>query len=154
MGLALRFFSCLRYSYSNTSSDVRIYRKCYESCPELCDFKRVEAKISSAKLIPSKKVKSYTRYVNKAMSRNKSNWRNMTEDEVQQLILLEMYYENNQARVIERMTRLSIDELISNIGGCVGVWSGISMITVVQVLFYCAKGAVSAFRKRTAIKRM
>lgn len=62
--------------------------------------------------------------------------RNYSTHELKQLTMIELYYEIKQVRVIEKSPRLSIDELISNIGGCLGVWSGISFLSIFQILSY------------------
>jgi Amiloride-sensitive sodium channel len=113
-----------------------------KNCPEQCNYERLEAKVSASRFVHPKKAKTMAKYFNRVFAETRDNWTNMTEDEVKELILMELYYDNMQSRVIERMTRLSIDEFISNIGGCVGVWTGISLITIIQLLFYIVKGFV------------
>lgn len=54
----------------------------------------------------------------------------------QQMALLEMYFESNQLVVMEKIRRMTVDSLISSIGGSLGVWTGISIISVAQALIY------------------
>lgn len=80
--------------------------KCMTECREPCEYVSVAAKISSAYFPTPVKADALTTYVNRAL--------NTTYDRtiIEQFTLLEIYFETNQYRVVEKMERISVDDLI------------------------------------------
>lgn len=96
------------------------------------------------------KVPAFTIYLNRAFSESGLKF---TEAETRQLSLFEMYYEIGEQRVIEKITRTSVDELISNIGGALGVWTGLSILSIYQCAIYVVRGSC-AFCASRACKNL
>lgn len=48
----------------------------------------------------------------------------------------------------EEVPTYTVDTFISNIGGQLGLWLGASVISVVQIVYYCC---LSAWRRRPAL---
>lgn len=83
------------------------------------------------------KVPAFTTLLNRAF---RDKGLTFTEEETRQLSFFEMYYEMEEQRVIEKITRSSIDELVGNIGGALGVWTGLSILSIYQCIIYVLKG--------------
>lgn len=49
---------------------------------------------------------------------------------------MDLYHESGEYQVVERVNRVSLDEVVSNIGGALGAWTGISFITIFQAFVY------------------
>lgn len=121
---------------------------CEDECPEPCDYAVVQAKLSSAALFPSSKVDESLDFLHRLYSTQdnydpaKSAINTRNAEELEQLTMLELYYESKQIKVMERVQRLSIDELISNIGGTLGVWSGLSLLSILQMFVYMLRALI------------
>lgn len=122
--------SCFRLQRTRLSRNGLNMSACVTQCTEPCEYDTLSAKISNAQFPSPRKLASLTTYFSRAMGQE------FTEDVVAELTLLEIYYETNQIKVVEKTERTSIDELISNIGGTLGVWMGISLVSVFQALVY------------------
>lgn len=104
--------------------------KCFAECMEPCNYDVVSTKISRAKFPAESKIESFTLYMNRALG-------NLYKASgVKHVSLLEIYFESNQMVIMERIRRISVNTLISNIGGSLGVWTGLSIISIVQALVY------------------
>jgi hypothetical protein len=112
-------------------------RKCQKECKEECDYDGQDIKLSFAQFPAPAKLQSFVTYLNRAFA---DRGLNFTKEEAQQLILFEMYHELRQTIVIEKVNRVALFELISNIGGALGVWTGLSILSLYQCFVYCMKG--------------
>jgi hypothetical protein len=124
--------------------------KCADQCPEPCTYRRIEAKISSSLLVPPNQLSGMRSAINQFFTLNREEPTNYTEDQIRQLTSIELYYEMKQMRVVEKTPRSTIDELISNIGGCLGVWSGISFLSIFQIVCYTWRALSHKLAKRKA----
>ncbi len=59
--------------------------------------------------------------------------------------LLDIFYGEVTYRVREQSERVTVDSLISKIGGSMGIWAGMSLVTVVQLLLYVLYGVLQCF---------
>jgi hypothetical protein len=130
------FFSQSIAMNPNASGANNLYQ-CYAKCDEACEYEKIDMKLSHAQFPAPTKVRAFTTYLNRVFNRKGENF---TEDETRQLSLFEMYYEMKEHRVIEKVTKTSLEELISNLGGALGVWTGLSMLSFYQMLIYLMKG--------------
>lgn len=102
--------------------------QCYADCPDACESTSVSTTVSRAGFPAPNKAGSFQTYLTRAA--NGSDFQNLT--------LVEIYFESTQYRVVTKMTRTTVDELISDIGGSLGVWTGISIVTIFQAVVYIA----------------
>lgn len=146
---AFFFFSMVAAGYSVdeplTEEQLREL-ECPSECPESCSYRSVETKISSSLFLPLNKIGKLHQVINSLLARYGSE-KNYTETELSQLTMVELFYESDQQRVVEKTPRMSIEELISNVGGCLGVWSGISFLSIFQILYYCWLGIACKLEK-------
>uniref|UniRef100_A0A914XQ49 Uncharacterized protein n=1 Tax=Plectus sambesii TaxID=2011161 RepID=A0A914XQ49_9BILA len=64
------------------------------------------------------------------------------------IIVLEFYFVSLETKLTEYYKAVSLDNLVSNIGGLIGVWAGMSFLTVFQALQYVYKFGENWRRKR------
>lgn len=115
--------------------------RCVEKCKAPCHFDTITTKVSTSQFPAPSKLASFSRYVNHSYEGTVSN------EELKQLMLLEMFYETNEYKVIEKADRVSLDQLISNIGGTLGVWTGLSVIGMFQAFMYVLYGLHATYTK-------
>jgi hypothetical protein len=141
------YFFCNLYQNSTVDPNLieagHLYDSCCMQCGEACEYEKIDTKLSHAQFPAPTKVHAFTTYLNRVFNRKGLNF---TDDETRQLSLFEMYYEMKEHRVIEKVTKTSIEELISNLGGALGVWTGLSMLSFYQMLIYVLKGFCSGKR--------
>lgn len=116
---------------------MQAIHKCMAGCAEECEYDNLDIKVSTATFPAPTKLQAFATYLSRAYANAGLNF---TEDTTRQLIFFEMFYELKEIRVIERMTRTTIAELVSNIGGALGVWTGLSILSVYQCAVYVVKG--------------
>lgn len=124
--------------------------RCESSCKEPCETDFISIKLTTAQFPAPTKLASFATFLNRAYASadtNQSRNLNFTKEEIEQLILLNIFYESNEYRVIEKVNRASADELVSNIGGVLGVWTGMSMITILQAFLYACRGLEHLLRR-------
>lgn len=109
----------------------------------------MEAKISNSLFLLPNKISKNLDAINNVLQQNGAT-NNFTKDRIRKLTMLELYYEMKQQRVVEKQPKMSIDDLISNIGGCLGVWSGISFLTLFQTVCYMCRAIGHCMAKRRA----
>ncbi len=63
-------------------------------------------------------------------------------------VILEICREFVIFQVVERHPRMTLDQLISNIGGQLGVWAGISILTLSQFVIYIISGLFTDPKKK------
>lgn len=137
---ALYFRGQLALGVSPASNPELTMAACQDGCPEPCMYDSIVATISSSILVsPSSMDVSVATFNKMMLGKNASPI--YSAENLRRLTLLELNYESRQIKVVERVQRLSIEELISNIGGCVGVWSGLSILSIVQIFVYVGRGA-------------
>ncbi len=56
-----------------------------------------------------------------------------TEESVKSRVVVDIFFESTQIHVSEMSEQRTIVKLVSNIGGNLGVWAGISIVTLYQV---------------------
>lgn len=127
-------------SYSRPGSS---YHKCKMGCNESCDWQSISSVVSSTLFPAPNKVDKLREILN-------SNGRNFSSEAVKRLALVEIYYGSLFIRYTERMERATVNELISNIGGALGAWAGISLITIYQAFIYLAMGCTNMLAARRA----
>ncbi|RNA10488.1 degenerin deg-1-like [Brachionus plicatilis] len=104
--------------------------KCYSFCPNECFQVLYETKVSSAKY-PSKWYAS--------ILKNSTNlFHQLTKydfEQMQQMILMvNVFYEQMNYNLIEEYPELSIDALLAFIGGNLGLFLGISVLSLVEII--------------------
>lgn len=122
------------YNITDPEEAANVATECTMECHEPCEYGRIDAKISSSLFVAPTAVGNirYQSYFTDTVH-------NFSDEDIQQVIMIEMFYEMKQQRVVEKKPRMSLDEFISNIGGCLGVWSGISFLSIIQIFFYAAR---------------
>ena len=77
-------------------------------------------------------------------------------------IIAEIYFESFQSRRIDYTEKMSLFSLVGNFGGILGLWLGVSIMTVIQLLYYlsetCLRGVYKIahllFRKTAMFRVM
>lgn len=133
------------------SRTVADFMRCMGQCKKACSYYSLDMRISTAIFPAPAKVTAFTTYLNRAFNESGLNF---TDEETRQLSLFEMYYETEELQVIEKITRTSIDELISNIGGAMGVWTGLSLLSVYQCIVYMMKASWGFCVSRIRVTRV
>ena len=113
--------------FSNKSAELKnIYSKlikgeitniCTPFCPLECDTNSYDVSISSTKISPK-----YNEYLKSV---------NISTDN---LIHLNVYYDNLEYISIEQVAKMSFSDLISNIGGNLGLFIGISFLSFAEII--------------------
>lgn len=101
-------------------------------CVDPCEYDSVSIKISTASFPTPNKAGSFKEYANRALLTS------YTDDSIRRLTLLELYFETNKLMMLVTMPRISMESLIGNVGGSLGVWTGLSMVSIIHALFYTA----------------
>lgn len=63
------------------------------------------------------------------------------------MILFEMFFQTIEYRLVTKMEKITIGTFISNIGGALGVWTGLSMLSLFQAVVYFSEFLVASFRR-------
>ena len=66
------------------------------------------------------------------------------------IMVVSVYFGKDTIAVEERRTRVSMEDLISSIGGTLGVYAGMSIITVYQAFLYLLSGIAKLMHRRAA----
>ncbi len=66
----------------------------------------------------------------------------ITKEQLNSFTVLDVYYGDVNYRVTEHHERITVDRLISKIGGSMGLWAGMSLVTLVQLLVYVLHGVL------------
>ena len=90
-----------------------IYETCFD-CPEECDSIQYDISHSSTKLSPQYEL-----------------FNNM---QIDNYIFFNVYYENLQYTVIDQIAQMNVFDLISNIGGNLGLFIGISFLSFAELI--------------------
>ena len=64
-----------------------------------------------------------------------------------------LFFESTKIRVVEKVERYTIETLISNVGGALGLWAGISIITMYQAIVYLLTAFVEFVAEQWFIKK-
>ncbi|RNA26752.1 amiloride-sensitive sodium channel subunit beta [Brachionus plicatilis] len=111
--------------------------KCYKNCPNECFQVTYNTQVSTAKY-PSK---WYTSILNNStIFSGFFSLKNSTFTELQQTILMiNVYYEQMYYNLIEEYPELKADALFANVGGILGLFLGISVMSLIEmseIFFY------------------
>jgi hypothetical protein len=133
--LVLKMINCRKFNFTYDESGFNM-NKCLEKCQEACEYENVYAVTTQAQFPAEPKLEAFTTYLNRAFG---SRGFNYTDKHASQMILFEMYYQTDDIRVISKIEKITIDQLISNLGGALGLWTGLSLLTMFQaVVYFCS----------------
>lgn len=112
--------------------------KCYASCPSECFQVNYDLKVSSAKY----PTKWYT-----SILKNSTNFQYLLNQSLlgeeknidflylqQTMLMVNIFYDQMSYSLIEEQPELSIDALLAFIGGNLGLFLGISVLTVIEII--------------------
>lgn len=67
--------------------------------------------------------------------------------------MFEMFYETLEYQVVTKTEKSTIGQVISNVGGALGVWTGLSLLSIFQAVVYLStcvsKIVANEWRRRT-----
>ncbi|CAI4228113.1 unnamed protein product [Auanema sp. JU1783] len=125
---------------TGTTSSFNVIRDC--SCPQPCEVETYSVTVSTAKW-PSN---AYT--PNECNEKNNTKWltkKQCVEWYRENTLLVEIYYERMNYQVLSESPAYSLVNLVSDIGGQVGLFLGMSIISLIEFAFliilvctYCA----------------
>lgn len=122
---------------------------CIASCGDECEYRNIDAKISQTAFPATPKVAAFTTYLNRAFPA--SSW---NREDANQLIYLEMFYKTVEYRVITKMEKTTIGTFISNLGGALSVWTGLSLLSLLQAAVYVGEFLFALMKKRLVNRRI
>uniref|UniRef100_A0A914XHA3 Uncharacterized protein n=1 Tax=Plectus sambesii TaxID=2011161 RepID=A0A914XHA3_9BILA len=101
--------------------------QCVANCVMPCYDRSVETDVSMAKFPSGRQRPQMKEYL-----KNK----NLTRVQMEDIILLEIYFGSLTTKVIERYEAVNFEDLISDTGGLIGVWAGMSFLTIFQAISF------------------
>ncbi|XP_052701236.1 degenerin unc-8-like [Crassostrea angulata] len=127
-----------------TSESVEQWDTCDEKCPSNCQENQYETTVT-ASAWPSK---AYESYLNSRMKLTSNEFMDggPNTDKDENLVKLEIYFAEMTYKSIESQKAYESQNLISDIGGQLGLWLGLSAITIGEIVEF----AMSLFRLCTA----
>ena len=106
-------------------------QNCVKFCPLECETTSYMTKVDAIKYNPS----SYRYKVSKEIISRYNDLSNMTDDEIKaRLLNLYVFIENLSHQEISQISKVTVPDFLSNVGGTFGLFMGISMITFVELL--------------------
>lgn len=108
------------------------------ACIDACEYDDVEARVTQATFPASPKVTALTTYLNRAFPPVTPEYA-YSEEDARNMVLFEMSYQSLEYEVTTKMEKTTDGTFISNIGGALGVWTGLSLMSIFQALVYFAQ---------------
>uniref|UniRef100_A0A914UR18 Uncharacterized protein n=1 Tax=Plectus sambesii TaxID=2011161 RepID=A0A914UR18_9BILA len=131
-------------SKNNPQADLLNYVKpdCSKNCQDACEKDEVLATVSVNRFPAQSKQPQLIQFL--------QDFRIVTVDQLRNsFAAVDVYYEKLTISHTERYERTTIDQLISNIGAQMGLWTGASVVTICQVWVYLV-ASCRCTRKRSA----
>ncbi len=135
-------YCCSRFVHEQNE---KFYKECTPKCHPPCHQLYVDQKVTTG-VFPS----PIQRENLLSITRSLPGLAHVTEDQLDSFAVLDLYYDDANYRVKEHHERITVDSLISKIGGSMGIWAGMSLVTVVQLLVYILDGILQFFGIRYA----
>ena len=117
------------YTFSNENYGAfEKHKLCQRNCRRECEYTKIKHHSYETELSPLFK------QVLISGAKEVAPW--VSDDEILNTSLYTFYYGSNVYQVQEQVERITVDTLISKIGGIMGIWAGMSLITIVQLVEY------------------
>ena len=130
--LSLEQFNCTRFAYVKFKSS-KINEECLALCPLECESINYDLLISSTASLSKQGYDSIEKLIDRFTSGFSQN--KLTYDEVRQrFIVLNVYYADLSYVRISETPKTSFFDLLSNLGGTLGLYIGISFLSLVELV--------------------
>ncbi len=113
------------------------YDECTPKCLTRCKYIEISHQVTTTHISPT----AIDKAVSDIRQIAEEPW--MAESVILNMTFLQLYYATNMFRVHEHTQRFTIDSLISRVGGIMGLWAGMSLVTLCQLLVYLLYTIVS-----------
>jgi hypothetical protein len=104
--------------------------KCLLSCPLECNSKDFEYTLSFSQF-PTEEYAKQLRKLNRVRALFGPNRTTNYDDIKKNFLSINLFYEDFKVNLIEEVAKLTIEDLLSNIGGTLGLYTGISFLSFV-----------------------
>jgi hypothetical protein len=107
--------------------------ECLKQCPLECDSIEYDLLISSASSLSKQAYQLYQPIIDNSTSRFDEF--NLTYEEIKErLLILNIYYSKLSYIKISESPKTSIIDLLSNLGGTLGLYVGISFLSLIEIV--------------------
>lgn len=120
---------CLNKIYKNMSSSTILNEYCYSSCPLECDIDDFTTTISTSPFPPNDYYLNEIKRDQKIISKYSNISLISDTDITNSLLKLSIYYNTLSYTLISESPTMGIVDLLSNLGGVLGLFLGISYIS-------------------------
>ncbi|RNA01929.1 amiloride-sensitive sodium channel subunit gamma [Brachionus plicatilis] len=133
-------------AYKNFSSSGQSW-KCFDKCPNECDTVKFNFKISQANFptpfYSQLMIENHKYYPNQA--RNFSSYEMVKKS----VVAVNVYHDDISLTLVQETPAMNINQLISNIGGILGICVGMSILSFVEIFDILLKLAIYIFTRNT-----
>ncbi len=131
------------YSYFSQEPLADAYTGCHSKCLDACNGIAVKPRVTATKFPAVGQLESFHRIY---ATYTNAPW--MTSQDMQNLSIVQLYYDTSHYKVLELKQRVTLERLISQMGGVMGVWAGMSCVTLFQLILYFLHGLTQLFIKK------
>ena len=130
----------------NISIDASLYMECLKYCPQECELTEFKLK-SFVSAFPSDE---YAKLIMKQFNLNKSerNRISSVEELRESIISLNVYFDCKDYTEIKERQLVTFDVLLGNLGGQLGLFLGLDVLSLVEVFEFIVVAYLSVFRKK------
>uniref|UniRef100_A0A914W120 Uncharacterized protein n=1 Tax=Plectus sambesii TaxID=2011161 RepID=A0A914W120_9BILA len=123
--------------------------ECAKACPEPCFDKRIETSVSFTGFPPKNQVASLQKLLKPGKSQS-------LEEVWEDYVSIDIYFEKISVTVVEMYESFTLEDLVSNLGGVMSLWAGMSILTIVQGAVYLLYGLACSIGlvKKKLIKKV
>ena len=131
---------------SNVSADTSFYNRCFEYCPQECEYTEYKLR-SFTSVFPSDE---YAKLVLKQYNVNKSERNKISsiEELKKSVISLNIYFDCKEYTEIKERPLTTFDVLLANLGGQLGLFLGLDVLSLVELFEFVFVANLFAFRKK------
>ncbi|CAF1100393.1 unnamed protein product [Brachionus calyciflorus] len=141
---------CEYKAYQVFSKELNEKEMCSKHCPLECEITEYDF-TSSFSEYPSK---IQAKAISKLLSRKNSSYNYTIEEINNNSLLVHIYYSQLKYETIEETRKMELVDLISNIGGILGLFIGISILSFAELIELCIEILFVVFTKRNKVKRI
>ena len=149
----LKDISTLEFYYNKVKNEIS--NLCNSDCPLECDGIKYEKTISLTRILMDEFIRYYSDSLNQF-----SFIKNLTADDLNDLVMFNVYYDELEYTNISQLPKMDFFDLVSNIGGNLGLFIGISFLSLAEIIelfletiyIFCEKKTFYKLNKIKTIK--
>ncbi len=107
--------------FNYTSQKLHIPNNCLEKCKPECDLNRFKIAQNHISIISDEYKAIY----------------NITANDMDKSVYINVYYSDLKYTIMKQIPKMSLIDLISNLGGLLGLFVGISFLTFIEIIQIC-----------------